>query len=101
MGETDTLQQPYASSACQLVEPVSRKRMCKVGPGRFIPQYRRIKIRLVTARKLSNQRPQQLCSTRAWNLRIDLAHDATVGDRSRIKKISYASPRSIYGENQQ
>ena len=22
------------------VEPVSRKRTCKVGPGRFIPQYR-------------------------------------------------------------
>ena len=101
MGETDTRQPPYASSACQSVEPVSRKRTCKVGPGRFIPQYRRIKIRLVTASKLSNQRPQQLCSTRAWNLRINLAHDATVGDRSRIQKISYASPRSIYGEYQQ
>ena len=83
------------------VEPVSRKRTCKVGPGRFIPQYRRIKIRLVTASKLSNQCPQQLCSTRAWNLRIDLAHDATVGDRSRNSKNFYASPRSIYGENQQ
>ena len=73
VGETDTRQPPYASSACQSVEPVSRKRTCKVGPGRFIPQYRRTKIRLVTASKLSNQRPQQLCSTRAWNLRIDLA----------------------------
>ena len=29
---------------------------------------------------------------------IDLAHDATVGERSRNSKFSYVSPRSIYGE---
>ena len=29
---------------------------------------------------------------------IDLAHDATVGERSRNSKFSYESPRSIYGE---
>ena len=40
VGETDTRQPPYATSACQSVEPVSRKHTCKVGPGRFIPQYR-------------------------------------------------------------
>ena len=40
VGETDTRQPPYATSACQSVEPVSRKRTCKVGPGCFIPQYR-------------------------------------------------------------
>ena len=40
VGETDTRQPPYATSACQSVEPVSRKRTCKVGPGRFIPQFR-------------------------------------------------------------
>jgi hypothetical protein len=99
VGETDTRQPPYASSACQSVEPVSRKRTCKVGPGRFIPQYRRIKIRLVTASKLSNQRPQQLCSTRAWNLRIDLAHDATVGERCmKIKIFPMKHPRSNLGD---
>ena len=27
-----------------------------------------------------------LCSTRAYHLRIDLAHDATVGERSIFKK---------------
>ena len=43
MGETDTRQPPYATSAYLSVEPVSRKRTCKVGPGRFIPQYRRSK----------------------------------------------------------
>ena len=37
VGETDTRQPPYATSACQSVEPVSRKSTCKVGPGRFIP----------------------------------------------------------------
>ena len=36
-----------------------------------------------------------LCSTRAYHLRIDLAHDATVGERS-ILKISYDHARSIY-----
>ena len=29
---------------------------------------------------------------------IDLAHDATVGERSRNSKFSYVSPRSVYGE---
>ena len=29
VGETDTRQPPYATSACQSVEPVSRKRTCK------------------------------------------------------------------------
>ena len=29
---------------------------------------------------------------------IDLAHDATIGERSRNSKFSYVSPRSIYGE---
>ena len=29
---------------------------------------------------------------------IDLAHDATVGERSRNSKFFYESPRSIYGE---
>ena len=43
----------HATSACQSVEPVSRKRTCKVGPGRFIPRCRRIKIRLVSASKLT------------------------------------------------
>ncbi len=38
VGEIDTRQPSYASSACQSVEPVSRKRTCKVGPGLFIPQ---------------------------------------------------------------
>ena len=34
--------------ACLSVEPISRKSMCKVGPGRFIPQYCRNKIGVVT-----------------------------------------------------
>ena len=54
LGEADTRQPPYATSACQSVEPVSCKRTCKVGPGRFIPRCRRIKIRLVTASILNN-----------------------------------------------
>ena len=87
MGERDTRQPPYASSACQSVEPVSRKRTCKVGPGRFIPQCRWIKIRLVTVSKLNKSSPiTALCSTHAYNLRIDLAHDATVGERSNNSK---------------
>ena len=66
VGETDTRQPPYATSACQSVEPVSRKRTCKVGPGRFIPRCRRIKIRLVTVSKLNKSLPTTtLCSTRA------------------------------------
>ena len=66
VGQTDTRQPPYASSACQSVEPVSRKRTCKVGPGRFIPQCCRIKIRLVTVCKLNKSSPTTaLCSTRA------------------------------------
>ena len=48
VGETDTRQPPYATSACLSVEPVSRKRTCKVGPGRFIPRCRWNKIGLVT-----------------------------------------------------
>ena len=36
-----------------------------------------------------------LCSTRAYHLRIDLAHDATVEERS-ILKFSYDHTRSIY-----
>ena len=54
VGETDTRQPPYATSACLSVEPVSRKSTCKVGPGRFIPQYRRNKIGLVTVSILNN-----------------------------------------------
>ena len=36
-----------------------------------------------------------LCSTRAYHLRIDLAHDATVGEHS-ILKFSYDHARTIY-----
>ena len=61
VGETDTRQPPYATSACQSMEPVSRKSTCKVGPGRFIPQCRRIKIRLVTASKLTKSTPTTTC----------------------------------------
>ena len=47
VGETDTRQPSLCNKVtCQLMEPVSRKRTSKVGPGRFIPQYRRIKTRL-------------------------------------------------------
>ena len=46
-----------------------------------------------------NQRPQLLCVLLVHRIyAIDLAHDATVGERSRNSKISYESPRSIYGE---
>ena len=43
VGETDTRQPPMCKST--LVEPVSWTRSCNVGPGRFIQQYRRIKVR--------------------------------------------------------
>ena len=56
----------YATSACQSVAPVSRKRTSKVGLGRFIPWCRRIKIRLVMVSKLNKYSPTTtLCSTRA------------------------------------
>ena len=72
------------------MEPVSRKSKCKVGPGRFIPQYRRNKIGLVTVSILNKiNAHNKLCSTRARELRIDLAHDAIVGERCRKQKISY------------
>ena len=45
-----------------------------------------------------NQRPQLLCVLVQRIYATDLAHDATVGERSRNSKFSYVSPRSIYGE---
>ena len=46
-----------------------------------------------------NQRPQLLCVLLVQRIyAIYLAHDATVGERSRNSKFSYVSPRSIYGE---
>jgi hypothetical protein len=51
--ETDTRQPPLCTSACQSVEPVSCMWTCKVGPGRFIPQYHRIKKKLVTVTNMN------------------------------------------------
>ena len=47
VGETDTRQPPLCKKlvACLPVEAVSWMRSCKVGPGCFIQQYRRLKIR--------------------------------------------------------
>ena len=46
-----------------------------------------------------NQHPQLLYVLLVQRIyAIDLAHDATVGERSRNSKFSYVSPRSIYGE---
>ena len=46
-----------------------------------------------------NQRPQLLCVLLVHrNYAIDLAHDATVGERRKILNFCYVSPRSIYGE---
>src|SRR3954469_1705593 len=46
-----------------------------------------------------NQRPQLLCVLLVHGIyAMDLAHDATVGERNRNSKFSYVSPRSIYGE---
>ena len=42
VGETDTRQPPLCKSTS--VEPVSWMRSCNVGPGRFIQQYRQIKV---------------------------------------------------------
>ena len=56
----------------------------KTSNGKHIEQYRR---------------PQLLCVLLVPRIyAIDLAHDATVGERSRNSKFSYVSPRSIYGE---
>ena len=97
VGETDTRQPPYATSACLSVELVSRKRTCKVGPGRFIPRCRRIKIRLVTTSKLTKRCPQQL----VFYSCIVTTHRPSSwchcwGSLQKFK-IFYASPRSIYG----
>ena len=81
VGETDTRQPPYATSACLSVGPVSRKRTCKVGPGRFIPQCRRIKIGLVTARKLSKLNAHNLFVFYSCKmLRKDLAQMPLLGN---------------------
>ena len=55
----------YAQCACLPVEPVWRKRTCKVGPGHFVPQYRRKRIRPVAARNWQIIAHNLLCSTRA------------------------------------
>ena len=98
MGETDTRRPHYATSAC-LVEPVSRKHTCKVGPGRFIPQCRRIKIGLVMVSILNKINAHNYF---VFYSCIVTTHkpgsDTTVGERSRNSKFSYVSPRSIYGE---
>ena len=71
------------------MEPVSRKRTCKVGPRRFIPQYRQNKIGLVTVRKLNKPTPTTTCVLLVHRIyTIDLAHDATVLERSRNSKFS-------------
>ena len=81
------------------MEPVSRKRTCKVSPGRFIPRCHGNKIRLVVASKLTKSTPTTTCVLLVHRIyAIDLAHDATVGERSIKSKFSYESPRSIYGE---
>ena len=89
MGETDTRQPPYATSACQSVEPVSRKRTCKVGLGRFIPRCHRIKIRLVTASILNKINAHNYF---VFYSCIETTHrpssDSTVGDHSRNLKFS-------------
>ena len=47
------------------------------------------------------RRPQLLCVLLVQRIyAIDLAHDATVGERSRNSKFSYVTPRSIYGDQQ-
>ena len=71
------------------MEPVSRKGTCKVGPGRFIPQYRRNKIGLVTVSILKKLTPTTTCVLLVHRIyAIDLAHDATIGERSRNSKFS-------------
>ena len=68
---------------------VSRKRTCKVGPGRFIPQYRRNKIGLVTVSKLNKPTPTTTCFLLVHRIyAINLAHDATVGECSNNSKFS-------------
>ena len=70
-----------------LVEPVSRKRTRNVGPGRFIQQYRRIKVRHA-GKQYDYYRPQLTC---VLLIHITSTHkpssDATVGERSNFKKI--------------
>ena len=88
VGETDTRQPPYATSACQSVEPVSRKRTCKVGPGRFIPRCRRIKIGLVAARELNKINAHNLFVFYSCKmLRKDLAQMPLLGNVAEFKKI--------------
>ena len=71
------------------MEPVSRKRTCKVGPGRFIPRCRRNKIILVVARKIDNIYAHNCF---VFYSCIETTHrpgsDTTVGDRIRNLKFS-------------
>ena len=82
------------------MEPVSRKSTCKVGPGRFIPQYRRKKDWTSNGKHIEqHQRPQLLCVLLVQRIyAIDLALIPLLGNVAEIQKISYETPRSIYGE---
>ena len=70
-----------------LVEPVSRKRMRNVGPGRFIQQYRQTKV-WHAGKQYDLYRPQLTC---VLLVHITSTHkpgsDATIGERSNFKKI--------------
>ena len=69
------------------VEPVSRKRTRNVGSGRFIQQYRRIKV-WHGGKQYEYYRPQLIC---VLLVHITSTHkpgmDATVGEHSNFKEI--------------
>ena len=89
VGEIDTRQPPYATSACQSVEPVSRKRTCKVGPGLFILQCRRNKKRLVAARRIGKLNAHNCFVFYSCIVTMHKpGSDTTVGERSRNSKFS-------------
>ena len=88
VGETDTRQPSLCNEVtCQLMEPVSRKRTSNVGPRRFIPQYRWNKKR-PREEAIWITMPTNSFVFYSWShLHIDLAHDATVGERHMGNKI--------------
>ena len=93
VGETDTRQPPVCKSTS--VEPVSWTWSCNVGPGLFIQQCRRIKVRHWW-KQYDYYRPQLFVFYSCISSTHRPGLDATDGKRSmQFQKNSYAHARSI------
>ena len=93
VGETDTRQPPLCISTS--VEPVSWMQSCNVGLGRFIQQYRRIKV-WHAGKQSDYYRPQLFVFHSCISFMHRPGSDATLGECSmQFQKNSYDYTRSI------